>query len=334
MAEFRAAVLGCGFGTSLSIMLDKEGCDVTLWSPFEEEIAQIRRDGEHRKLLPGVPVPNSIALTTDLSAAAGRELIVLAVPAGVVCQTVRKLSPYLKGNEILVNVAKGLTSDGSERLSTAIRRETDNPVVVLSGPSHAEEVGRGIPTTVVVSSEDMNAAEKVQQMMMNRRFRIYLNDDLIGVELGGALKNVIALSAGISDGLKLGDNTKAALMTRGITEIARLGIGMGARGETFAGLTGIGDLIVTCTSMHSRNRRAGILIGEGVPAEEAVARVGTVEGYGAALAAHQLAGKVGIEMPITDEIYKVLYQGKNPEQTLYDLMTRPSRHETEDIWMG
>ena len=203
----------------------------------------------------------------------------------------------------------------------------------MSGPSHAEEVGRGAPTTITVASREREAAEEVQDLLMNPALRLYVNDDVTGVELGGALKNVIALAAGIADGLQLGDNAKAALMTRGITEIARLGVAMGAKTETFAGLSGIGDLIVTCTSMHSRNRRAGILIGQGKSAEEAVREVGTGEGYPCAKTAYELGQKLRVEMPIVEQAYGVLYQKKPPAQALRDLMTRPKRHESEVIWL-
>ena len=234
----------------------------------------------------------------------------------------------------MVNVAKGLEDGSYKRLSQVLEEELPQQrIVALSGPSHAEEVGRGAPTTVTVASRERAAAEEVQDLLMNPTLRLYVSDDVIGVELGGALKNVIALAAGIADGLQLGDNAKAALMTRGITEIARLGVAMGARTETFAGLAGIGDLIVTCTSMHSRNRRAGILIGQGENAQEAVRQVGTVEGYPCAKTAYELSRKLQVEMPIVEQAYGVLYQRKDPSQALRDLMSRPKRHESEVIWL-
>ena len=276
----KIAVLGCGFGTALAVMADSCGHQVTLWSLFPQELEEIRRDGEQKKLLPGVSVPERMVLTSDISCLADCELCIMAVPSFAVRQTARRAAPYLRANTIVVNVAKGLEDGSYKRLSQVLEEELpQQKIVAMSGPSHAEEVGRGAPTTITVASRERTAAEEVQDLLMNPTLRLYVNDDVTGVELGGALKNVIALAAGIADGLQLGDNAKAALMTRGITEIARLGVAMGAKTETFAGLSGIGDLIVTCTSMHSRNRRAGILIGQGKNAEEAVQAVGTVEGY-------------------------------------------------------
>jgi glycerol-3-phosphate dehydrogenase (NAD(P)+) len=218
-------------------------------------------------------------------------------------------------------------------MSEVLKEELpSSPVAILSGPSHAEEVGVGMPTTVAVCSEDIGSAEFVQDVFSNGDFRVYINDDVVGCELGGALKNIIALCAGICCGMGYGDNTIAALLTRGITEIARLGVALGGRLETFAGLTGIGDLIVTCTSEHSRNRRAGRLIGSGTPPEDAVRRVGTVEGYACTKAAYELAKKLGVEMPITEQCHNVLFNGLNPASAIKNLMKRPHRHETERIW--
>ncbi|MBC8569684.1 NAD(P)H-dependent glycerol-3-phosphate dehydrogenase [Zongyangia hominis] len=328
------AVLGCGFGTALSIMCRQMGYDVTLWSPFAEEIAAIRREGEHRKLLPGIKLPEGIRLTCDLSCTAHADMILLAVPSHAVRATAQKLASIISPRCLLVNVAKGLEEESLLRLSQVIAEELpQNPLVVLSGPSHAEEVGRGQPTTVVAASADHNAAEAVQDLLMNQSLRIYVNDDLTGVELGGALKNIIALAAGVLDGLGYGDNAKAALLTRGITEISRLGCALGARQDTFAGLTGIGDLIVTCTSPHSRNRRAGILIGQGKTAAEAVAAVGTVEGYRSARCAYALARRTGVEMPIIEQVYQVLFEGKAAGEAVECLMARPKKHEMERSWL-
>ena len=317
----KIAVLGCGFGTALAVMADSCGHQVTLWSLFPQELEEIRRDGEQKKLLPGVSVPERMVLTSDISCLADCELCIMAVPSFAVRQTARRAAPYLRANTIVVNVAKGLEDGSYKRLSQVLEEELpQQKIVAMSGPSHAEEVGRGAPTTITVASRE-------------RTLRLYVNDDVTGVELGGALKNVIALAAGIADGLQLGDNAKAALMTRGITEIARLGVAMGAKTETFAGLSGIGDLIVTCTSMHSRNRRAGILIGQGKNAEEAVRAVGTVEGYPCTKTAYELSRKLRVEMPIVEQAYAVLYEEKPPAKALQDLMTRPKRHESEVIWL-
>ena len=330
----KIAVLGCGFGTALAVMADGCGHQVTLWSLFPQELEEIRRDGEQKKLLPGVPVTERIALTSDISCLADCDLCIMAVPSFAVRQTAHRAAPYLREGAIVLNVAKGLEDKTYKRFSQVLEEElSQQKIVIMSGPSHAEEVGRGAPTTITVASRDRAAAEEVQDLLMNPTLRLYVNDDVIGVELGGALKNVIALAAGIADGLQLGDNAKAALMTRGITEIARLGVAMGAKTETFAGLSGIGDLIVTCTSMHSRNRRAGILIGQGKSAEEAVRSVGTVEGYPCAKTAYELGQKLRVEMPIVEQSYAVLYEGKSPAQALRDLMTRPKRHESEVIWL-
>lgn len=332
----KIAVLGAGgFGIALAVMTAKQGYDVTLWSTFEAEVAHLKQKRENERLLPGVHLPESVALTTDVGCVKGCELVIFAVPSGALPQVAKQFAGTIEPETVVVNVGKGLEETSLKRLSEILKETLpDNRVVVLSGPSHAEEVARGVPTTVVAASTDHAAAEFVQDALMNPSLRIYVNDDVVGVELGGALKNIIALAAGIIDGLGLGDNSKAALMTRGITEMARLGVRLGARTETFAGLSGIGDLIVTCTSMHSRNRRAGILIGQGKPAEEAIREVGmTVEGYRSALCAYRLAQSVGVEMPIVNEVYRVLYEGKSAKDALVDLMGRPKKHEGEEIWL-
>ncbi|SDM89275.1 NAD(P)H-dependent glycerol-3-phosphate dehydrogenase [Acetanaerobacterium elongatum] len=330
------AILGAGgFGIALSVMAAQYGHSVTLWSAFDQEVALLKTEHENKKLLPGVIIPPEVAITTDETCVLNKEIILLAVPSGVVNQVAQRFQNSIPHEAVIVNVAKGLEEQHLRRLSQVLTELLpNNRIVVLSGPSHAEEVARGVPTTVVAASSDRAAAEFVQDALMNPTLRIYVNDDVVGVELGGALKNIIALAAGIADGLGLGDNSKAALMTRGITEMARLGVMLGGKTETFAGLSGIGDLIVTCTSMHSRNRRAGILIGEGHTAEEAIEQVGmTVEGYRSAKCAYLLAQQVGIEMPIINEIYRVLYEGKNAKQALFDLMGRSKKHESEEIWL-
>lgn len=331
----KITVVGAGgWGTALAVMANKYGNQVTIWTPFEEEAKAIRQHDEHKKLLPGVPVPPTIALTTDLSAAADADLVIMAVPSFAVQSTVDKLREVLKPGALIANAGKGLEDNTYRRFSQVIGDAIPGArVVALSGPSHAEEVGRGVPTTVVSASDMPEAAEAVQDILMNPSFRIYVNRDLTGVELGGALKNVIALAAGICDGLDMGDNTKAALMTRGLAEMARLGVAMGASAETFAGLSGMGDLIVTCGSMHSRNRRAGILIGQGRTPEEAVKTVGTVEGYLAARAAWHLASREGVDMPITEQCYRVCYEGQSPRRAIQALMGRPKKDEGERPWL-
>lgn len=320
-----------GWGTALAVLAHARGHAVSLWSPFEEELACIRRDGQHTKLLPGIPVSSAITLTSDLSAARSADLLILAVPSFAIRQTASRLATVLPDGALIANAGKGLEDTSHKRFSQVIAEELPTArVVVLSGPSHAEEVGRGVPTTVVSASNDATACVAVQDILSGPTFRVYTNDDVIGVELGGALKNVIALAAGILDGLQLGDNAKAALMTRGLTEIARLGTALGARSSTFSGLAGVGDLIVTCGSMHSRNRRAGMLIGQGLSPQDAIARVGTVEGYLAARAAHSLATQTGVDMPITAACYRICYEGYPADQSVRALMARPYRPETEE----
>ena len=332
----KAAVLGSGgWGTALALLLLENGNEVSLWSYTEEESRVLRETGEN-PMLKGVPLPPELTLTTDLNCIKGCKVIVLATPSFAVRTTARQVRELVEPGAVLVTVSKGIEKDTSLLLSQVIEQEVGDrcPVVVLSGPSHAEEVGRHIPTAVVSASTDREAAELVQDAFMNERFRVYTTPDVVGVEIGAALKNVIALCAGVCDGMGYGDNTKAALMTRGLTEIARLGVAMGGRRETFAGLTGVGDLIVTCTSMHSRNRRAGILIGQGMAPADAVREIGAVvEGYYAAASAKELAEKAGVEMPITTGAYAVLYEGKSPQSVLAELMTRNRKHEIEDSWV-
>ncbi len=328
-------ILSAGWGTALTVMAAKEGHTVRLWSPFEDEINLIRLHGEHRKLLPGVPVPPSVDLTTDISCVRGADLVIVASPSFAVRQTAQKLRGLLSPGTLVASASKGLESGTLFRMSEIIQSELPEArVTVLTGPSHAEEVGRGVPTSVVSASRDIAAAEEAAKMLNSPVFRIYVTDDVLGAELGGALKNVIALAAGICDGLNTGDNAKAALMTRGLAEMARLGVAMGARSETFAGLSGMGDLIVTCGSMHSRNRRAGLLIGGGTPPSQAVKQVGTVEGYFAADAAAQLAAQNGVEMPIVEQCRRICFEDASPREAMHALMTRPMRRETEPRWIG
>jgi len=332
----KVCVLGSGgWGTALALVLLENGHDVTLWSFSQEEYETLRDAGEN-PMLKGVPLPGELKLTWDIRAAAGCTAVVIATPSFAVRATARNLREIVAPGTVLVSVAKGVEEGTSKRLSEAIEEETGGkcPVAVLCGPTHAEEVGRGIPSAIVAASRDRGAAELVQQLFMNDRFRVYTSADVVGAEIGAALKNVIALCAGISDGMGFGDNTRAMLMTRGLTEIARLGIALGGRQATFAGLTGVGDLIVTCTSMHSRNHRCGILIGQGMEPQAAVKQIGAVvEGYYAAKTARTLAEKYRVEMPITEAAYAVLYEGMSPRDALVSLMTRDKKRETEDAWV-
>ena len=332
----KTAVLGSGgWGTALALVLLENGNDVTLWSYFEEESKVLQEQHENR-MLKGVPLPEALHLNSDLACVKGCPMVVLATPSFAVRTTARNLKGLLDPGTVVVSVSKGIEKDTSMTLTDVIEAELGPgyPVVALCGPSHAEEVGRKVPTAVVSASKDQKAAELVQDCFMNGRFRVYTSPDIVGVELGAALKNIIALCAGCCDGMGFGDNTKASLMTRGLTEIARLGMAMGGKKETFAGLTGVGDLIVTCTSMHSRNRRCGILIGQGVPVEEALKQIGAVvEGYYATATGKELAEKLGVEMPITEAAYSVLYEGKDPREVLVELMTRAKKHEIEDSWV-
>ncbi|MDE7242738.1 MAG: NAD(P)H-dependent glycerol-3-phosphate dehydrogenase [Oscillospiraceae bacterium] len=326
---------GGGWGTALALLLLDNGHDVTLWTHREEQAVQLREQREN-PLLKGVALPDALQITGSLEAAGESELTVMAVPSFAVRETARRAAPLLNPDTIIVSVAKGIEKDTALCLSQIIAQETDgkNRIVVLSGPSHAEEVGRRVPTGCVAASRDLTAAQAVQDAFMNSHFRVYTNSDIIGVELGAALKNVLALCCGISDGMGLGDNTKALLMTRGMTEMARLGLAMGGRKETFAGLSGMGDLIVTCTSMHSRNRRCGILIGQGKPVQEAIAETGAVvEGYFAAYSAHQLAEKAHVEMPVCQSAYEVLYEGQPVTSVVERLMNRGKKHEADESWI-
>ncbi len=333
MAKFTVLGMG-GFGLALAVMLDNNGHSVNVWSAFESEIEDIRRDGENKKKLPGVKIKDSITLTSDISTVSGSDVVIFGVPTGFVRSVAKQAAPFITENTVILNTSKGLEDKTFKRMSEVLHEELPNsPIVILTGPSHAEEVGIGMPTTVVVASDDSKYSDYIQSIMSNIALRIYINDDVVGSELGGSLKNIIALCAGICDGMGFGDNTKAALMTRGITEIARLGVKMGGKRDTFAGLSGIGDLIVTCTSMHSRNRRAGILIGQGVSPDEAVKQIGTVEGYTCTKVAYELSQSVGVVMPITEQCYNVLFNGLDPKTALKNLMGRPKGHETEQIWV-
>ncbi len=333
----KIAVVGSGgWGTALALTLLDNGHEVTMWS-FDAQEAEQLRTARENPLLKGVALPDALQITTDISFLAEQELAVFATPSFAVRQTAKAAAPYLKDGTLVVSVSKGIEKDTSLRLSQVIDEETEHRcrVVALSGPSHAEEVGRKVPTGCVAASPDRAAAEMVQDVFMNPYFRVYSSPDIVGVELAAALKNVIALCYGVCDGLGFGDNTRALLMTRGLAETARLGVAMGGKKETFAGLAGVGDLIVTCTSMHSRNHRCGILIGQGKSVEEAIREVGAVvEGYYATDTVRTLAGKYGIEMPISEGAWQVLYNGKQPRAVLEELMRREKKHESEDaMWV-
>ena len=324
-------ILGSGgFGLSLAVMAESFGHSVTVWSKFQSEIDDIRAHGEHVQKLPGVPITEKIALTNDISCIKGCDMLIFGIPSLFVRSVAVDAKPYIDEKMVIVNTGKGIEEGTLKLLCEVLEEELESEkIVALSGPSHAEEVARGIPTTMVAASKNADAASYVQDTLSSGALRIYLSDDVVGCEIGGALKNIIALSAGICDGLGYGDNTKAALMTRGIHEIARLGVAMGAKRQTFSGLTGLGDLIVTCTSMHSRNRRAGILIGQGMTPQEAVDKVGTVEGYHCCKNAYALAQKIGVEMPLTEQLNGVLFNGNDVKKALDKLMARSKKYEEE-----
>ena len=334
----KVGIMGAGsWGTALALLLHKNGHEVMVWSISEEEVKMLSEEREHKSKLPGVKLPEDMVFTTDMEMTVqDKDFVILAVPSPFTRETARKMKPFVKEGQILVDVAKGIEEDTLMTLSQQIEEEIPQAnVAVLSGPSHAEEVGRGLPTIVVIGAKTKETAEYLQEMFMNESFRVYTSPDILGMELGGSLKNVIALAAGIADGLGYGDNTKAALITRGIHEISRLGVKMGGAPESFTGLTGIGDLIVTCASVHSRNRKAGYLIGQGMSMQEAMEEVGAVvEGYYAAESIHQLAEREHVEMPICRCAYEVLYHGKSARDVVTELMTRAKKDELLEItWM-
>lgn len=332
------AVIGAGsWGTTLALLLHKRGCRVSLWGRPEDGIAELDQLRENRRFLPGVKIPAQINVTSDeAEAVTGAEAVIFAVPAQAFREVVGRFGRYLSSKQLLVSATKGIEQGTTQRMSQVLKEVLPaglwDRIVVLSGPSHAEEVARDIPTAVVTAAESVSVASEAQDLFMTSRFRVYTNTDLIGVELGGALKNVIALGAGISDGLGYGDNTRAALITRGLAEIRRLGVALGAKETTFYGLSGLGDLVVTCNSMHSRNRRAGILLGQGMPLSEVLQRVGmVVEGVYTAAAAADLARRVGIEMPITFQVCEVLFNMLPPRQGVDNLMLRSPTWEVEKL---
>lgn len=326
---------GGSWGTAIARLLSNKGHKVNFYIRNEQVIEDIKKNKENSKYLPGAKFENEINLTNDLASVLnGIDAFIIGVPTSSIREILNKIKNKISKDTIIVNLSKGIEVESLDRISE-ISKEIliDNPFVALSGPSHAEEVGKDIPTTLVASSENLEVAQLIQKEFSTPIFRIYTNPDLVGVEMGGALKNIIALAAGMNDGLGYGDNTKAALMTRGIYEMSKLGISLGANPHTFNGLSGIGDLIVTCTSMHSRNRRAGILIGEGKSMDEACKEVGqVVEGVKTVKSAYKLSQVKGIEMPITKALYRVLYEGYDPNKAVYELMTRKNKDEIEQIF--
>ena len=324
-------IIGAGsWGTALALNLHKNGHRVTVWSIMESEIEMLKTEREHKDKLPGVNLPDDMEFTTDLQeAVTDKDVLVLAVPSPYTRKTSRNMASYMSEGQIIINASKGIEETTLMTMSQVIEEELPQAeVAVLSGPSHAEEVGRGLPTTIVVGAKKKATAEYLQNIFMNEVFRVYISPDVLGIELGAALKNVVALAAGIADGLGYGDNTKAALITRGITEIGRLGVAMGGKLQTFYGLTGIGDLIVTCASMHSRNRRAGILIGQGYTMEQAMDEVKmVVEGVYSAKAAIGLAKKYNVQLPIIEEVNAILFEGQPADEAVKNLMLRDKKIE-------
>ena len=329
------AIIGAGsWGIALAKVLHTNGNKVTVWSIVEDEITMLKEKHEHVQKLPGVKLPEDMEFTTDLeSAVSGKAYLILAVPSVFTRSTAKSMAPFVKEGQIIVCVAKGIEEETLMPLTDIVEQEIPQAeVAVMCGPSHAEEVGIGLPTAVVAGAKKRAVAEGIQDIFMNNVFRVYTSPDVLGMELGGSLKNVIALAAGMADGLGYGDNTKAALITRGMFEMNKLAVTMGAKQETLNGLTGIGDLIVTCASVHSRNRKAGYLMGQGKSMEEAMKEVNmVVEGVYSAKAAAKLAQKYEVPMPIVDEINKVLFEGKDPKQAVDDLMLRESKIENSSL---
>lgn len=327
----KIGVIGAGgWGIALACLLVDNGHEVTIWSHKESDARRLREERENKTKLPGIRIPDAMGVTSDLKKAVlGKELLVLAVPSTAMRETAAKIKPLYEKGQVLVSVSKGIEEASLKTMSEIIEDEIPDVVIAaLSGPSHAEEVGRKLPTTCVAGSADIQTAQYVQELFMSPVFRVYTSTDILGIELGGALKNVIALAAGVADGMGYGDNTKAALITRGIAEITRLGTAMGAQPTTFSGLSGIGDLIVTCASVHSRNRKAGYLMGQGYTMQEAMDEVNmVVEGVHSAKAARKLADKYQVEMPIIREVNRLLFENKKPADAVNDLMLRMKKDE-------
>ena len=338
MMREKVAVLTAGsWGTALARVLADNGHEVSLWARSREHAEEMERLRRNERYLPGVVLPQTIRFTSDLAVALeGARAVVFAAPSAAMREVARAASASLAPDALVIHAAKGFAPDDLKRMSTVLAEELGQPeerIVALSGPSHAEEVARRLPTTVVVASIDRECAERAQDLLMNNEyFRVYTNPDLVGVETAGAIKNIIAIGAGLSDGLGFGDNARAALVTRGLAEIGRLGIAMGANPLTFAGLAGVGDLVVTCSSRHSRNWRAGYMLAEGVPLDEVLKRTGmVVEGVNTTKAAYRLARLYGVSMPITEQLHDVLFAGKSPREAVQALMGRVRTHEIEEI---
>ena len=330
----RITILGCGYGTALGVLYTKYGHEVTAWTKFEDEAESLRREREHKRLLPGVKLPEELQVTTDPKCVSGADIVVVCIPSKFYREAICAVKPYVDKNTIVVNASKGLEETTGRRLSEIIREElSENRVAVITGPCHAEEIARFMPTAEVCAAYDEETAGILVKTLSNECYRMYINDDIIGCELGGVLKNPIALSCGIARGMGLGDNTLAAIMTRGMTEITRLGVSLGANWKTFTGMAGIGDLIVTCTSQHSRNYRAGMLIGQGMSAKDAVAQIGTVEGYINAKTAYNLAREHGVDTPIIEQTVRICYENAEPRESIATLMNRTAKHERELFWM-
>lgn len=331
----KISVIGSGgWGIALTILLHKNGHDLTIWSFDKKEAEELKKTRQNKTKLPNILLPEDVKVTDDLREAVDdKDILILAVPSKAIRSVSKSLKNIIKDNQIIVNVAKGLEEDTLETMTDIIEEELKGKkpqVAVLSGPSHAEEVGKGIPTTCVVSAHNKELTLYLQNIFMNPSFRVYTSPDMLGVEIGGALKNVIALAAGIADGLNYGDNTKAALITRGIKEISALGVAMGGEQSTFYGLTGLGDLIVTCASMHSRNRRAGILLGQGKTLDEAIKEVNmVVEGVYSAKSALMAAKKYNVEIPIIEQVNAVLFENKNAAEAVNELMIRDKKLEIQ-----
>ena len=331
----KIGLVGAGsWGTALSLLLADNGHDLTVWSCIEEEIEMLKTKHEQTEKLPGIKLPDTIKYTMDLKETlADKDVVVLAVPSPFTRSTAKQMAPHVRYGQLIVSVSKGIEEETLMTLSDVIGEEIPSAnVAVLCGPSHAEEVGKRLPTTVVCGARNKETAEYVQNIFMSRVFRVYTSPDMLGMQLGASLKNVIALAAGMADGLGYGDNLKAALITRGLREIVVLATKMGAKAGTVNGLTGIGDLIVTCASMHSRNRRAGILIGQGKSMEEAMKEVNQiVEGVYSAKGAKKLAEKYGVELPIIDQVNEILFNGKEARQAVDDLMLRDRKKEIDEL---
>ncbi|WP_138753484.1 NAD(P)H-dependent glycerol-3-phosphate dehydrogenase [Paenibacillus sinopodophylli] len=334
--KFAAVLVAGSWGTALASVLASNGYQVKLWTRNAEQAADVNHNHMNSKFLPGVKLPERIHATTDMEhALQGAELALFVAPSGAMREVAKQAASYLSAETLVVHATKGFEPDTLKRMTTVLSEElgrSHEQLVVLSGPSHAEEVILKQPTTVVVASTDLACAERAQDALMNTDFRVYTNPDVVGVEVAGAIKNIIALGAGLTDGLQFGDNAKAALLTRGLAEIGRLGTAMGANPLTFAGLAGVGDLVVTCTSKHSRNWRAGYMLADGTPLDEVLSRMGmVVEGVKTTRAAHKLAKQYEVEMPITFQLYEVLFANKSPRSAVEHLMGRLRTHEIEEL---